>query len=143
MSINDEYVRMILTSNLPDELKISYIKTLNFIRNYSEEQLQEIEDKIYTLNEKTLTENERMLYEINYLYSYFKDRNLDLTKLRKLYYNLKGIGKNEKEIKRIKRDITKLQLENNLKIRFYNSYMDLLDETKKQIRRKSEGTLHK
>ena len=143
MSKIDEYMTIILTSDMSDEEKISYLKVLDLVRRYSEEQLAEIENKIYTLDEKPIPDKDRMLYEINHLYDYFKNRNMDLTRVRKLYYNLRNVDKNDKEVRKVKSSITKLQLENNMNVRFYNSYFDLLDEIKKQNRRKNEGTFHK
>lgn len=143
MSKIDEYVIMLLELDIPEEQKISYLKVLNSIGKYSKQQLEELEDRVYTLNEKTLDEKDRLLYEINYLYAYYKSRNMDLTAVRKLYYKLRGIGQNEEEINKVKRNIIKLQLKNNLSTRFYNSYLDLLDEIEKQNRRKSQGTFNK
>ena len=143
MSNIDDYVVIILTSNMSENEKISYLRVLNSIRNFSEEQLQDLENKIYTLDEKPLSEKDRLIYEINYLYAYYKNRNMDLSNVRKLYYNLRSVGKNDNALKKIKRGITRLQLENNLKIRFYNSYLDLLEEIKKETRRKSERTISK
>ena len=143
MSKIDDYVAIILTSNMSENEKISYLRVLNSIRNFSEEQLQDLENKIYTLDKKTLSEKDRLIYEINYLYEYYKNRNMDLSNIRKLYYNLRSVGKNDNALKKIKSRITRLQLENNLKIRFYNSYLDLLEEIKKENLRKTERTFSK
>ena len=45
----DDYVSVILTSELPEESKVTYLKNLNVIQSLSEEQIVDLEDRIYDI----------------------------------------------------------------------------------------------
>ena len=139
----DEYVALVLTTNMSEIDKIKYLKILYSIKNYSKEQLETLEDKIYMIDKRPLSDIERIICEINYLHAYYKNKGKDLTEIRKLYYKIRGIKGNKEELNKRKRYITKLQIDNSLPIRFYNSYLDLLEEIRKQNRRKTQRTFHK
>ena len=139
----DEYVALVLTTNMSEIDKIKYLKILYSIKNYSKEQLETLEDKIYMIDKRPLSDIERIICEINYLHAYYKSKGKDLTEIRKLYYKIRGIKGNKEELNKIKKYITKLQIDNSLPIRFYNSYLDLLEEIRKQNRRKTQRTFHK
>ena len=137
----DDYVAIILTSDMTEEQKIAYLKILNKVKKYTPEQLKKIEDKIYTLEGEPLSEKDRIIYEINYLNGYYKNRDMDLTEVRKLYFQIRSARANSEDITKVKINITKLQLENCLNIRFYSAYLDLLKEKEKQNMRKIQRTL--
>lgn len=139
----DDYVSMILTSELPDDSKVSYLRHLNTIQALSENQLIELEDKIYDIDHKKLTEKDKLTYEANFLYAYYKDHNLDLTDIRRLYYKISRALSSEVDINNVKMYITQLQLDNGLGIRFYKSYLDLLEKMEKEKNRKPQRTFHK
>ncbi len=139
----DDYVATILTSDLTDEEKIFYLRNLNDIARFTPEQMQELEDRIYILGDKTLTEKERLTYEANFLYNHYKNNALDLTDVRKIYYKIRRITSSEDDIDNVKMQITRLQLSNGLDIRFYKSYIDLLEKMEKDNRRKTQRTFHK
>lgn len=139
----DDYVSMILTSELPDDSKVSYLRHLNTIQALSENQLIELENKIYDIDHKKLTEKDKLTYEANFLYAYYKDHNLDLTDIRRLYYKISRALSSEVDINNVKMYITQLQLDNGLGIRFYKSYLDLLEKMEKEKNRKPQRTFHK
>lgn len=139
----DDYVSMILTSELPEDSKVSYLRHLNTIQALSENQLIELEDKIYDIDHKKLTEKDKLTYEANFLYAYYKDHNLDLTDIRRLYFKISRALSSEVDINNVKMYITQLQLDNGLGIRFYKSYLDLLEKMEKEKNRKPQRTFHK
>lgn len=139
----DDYVSMILTSELPDDSKVSYLRHLNTIQALSENQLIELENKIYDIDHKKLTEKDKLTYEANFLYAYYKDHNLDLTDIRRLYFKISRALSSEVDINNVKMYITQLQLDNGLGIRFYKSYLDLLEKMEKEKNRKPQRTFHK
>ena len=139
----DEYVSTILTSELPEESKVTYLKNLNVIQALSEEQIVGLEDRIYDIGHKRLSEKDKITYEANFLYAYYKDNNLDLTDIRRLYYKISRATSSDVDINNVKMYITQLQLDHGLSIRFYKSYLDLLEKMEKERSRKPERTFHK
>ena len=139
----DDYVSTILTSELPEESKVIYLKNLNVIQALTEEQIVSLEDRIYDIGHKRLSEKDKITYEANFLYAYYKDNNLDLTDIRRLYYKISRSTSSAVDINNVKMYITQLQLDNGLSIRFYKSYLDLLEKMEKERSRKPERTFHK
>lgn len=139
----DDYVSTILTSELPEESKVIYLKNLNVIQALTEEQIVSLEDRIYDIGHKRLSEKDKITYEANFLYAYYKDNNLDLTDIRRLYYKISRSTSSAVDINNVKMYITQLQLDNGLSIRFYKSYLDLLEKMEKEKRRKPQRTFHK
>lgn len=139
----DDFVSTILTSELPEETKVTYLRNLNVVERLSERQIVELEDKIYEMDHKRLSEKDKITYEANFLYAYYKKNNLDLTDIRRLYYNISRASSNADDINNVKMFITQLQLDNGLSIRFYKSYLDLLEKMKKENSRKPQRTFHK
>ena len=139
----DDYVSTILTSELPEESKVIYLKNLNVIQALTEEQIVSLEDRIYDIGHKRLSEKDKITYEANFLYAYYKDNNLDLTDIRRLYYKISRSTSSAVDINNVKMYITQLQLDNGLSIRFYKSYLDLLEKMEKEKRRKTQRTFHK
>ena len=82
----DDYVSTILTSELPEESKVIYLKNLNVIQALTEEQIVSLEDRIYDIGHKRLSEKDKITYEANFLYAYYKDNNLDLTTVWLIFF---------------------------------------------------------
>lgn len=139
----DDYVSTILTSDLSDDTKVHYLKYLNTLSKMSPEQMQAIEDRVYILGRDRLTEKDKLIYEANFLQAYYKSNNLDCTDIRRLYYKISRASSVGNDINEIKMLITQLQLDHGLSIRFYKSYLDLLEKLEKQNNRKQERTFHK
>lgn len=139
----EEYVSTILTSELTDDEKIAYLRIVHQLQNLSEKQIKDLEDKIYILGNKTLSEKDRLLYEANFLHGYYKCKDLDLTEIRRLYYKINKSSSTEEDINKLKMLITQLQLENGLNIRFYKSYLDLLEKMQEEQCKKMPRTFHK
>lgn len=139
----DDYVSIILTSDLSDDEKITYLKNLNTIQNFSPEQLEYLEEKTYEIGHKKLTEKDKLTYEANFLYAHYKGNNLDLSDIRRLYYKISRVGSSMIDINNVKMFITQLQLNNGLGIRFYKSYLDLLEKMAKEKNKKTQRTFHK
>lgn len=139
----DKYATIILTSNLSEEDKIEYLRYLYLLENYTLEQLTELENKIYVLEGNEISEKDKLMYEANFLYVYYKRHDLDISDIRKLYYKIKRASNSETDINKVKMYITQLQLNNGLSIRFYKSYLDLLEKMGKENNRKSQRTYHK
>lgn len=139
----DDYVSIILTSDLSDDEKVTYLKNLNTIQNFSPEQLEYLEEKTYEIGHKKLTEKDKLTYEANFLYAHYKGNNLDLSDIRRLYYKISRVGSSMIDINNVKMFITQLQLNNGLDIRFYKSYLDLLEKMEKEKNRKTQRTFHK
>ena len=143
MKKTDEYATIILTSNLSEEDKIEYLRYLYLLKKYSLEQLTELENRIYVLEGNEISEKDKLMYEANFLYAYYKKHDLDISDIRKLYYKIKRASNSETDINKVKMYITQLQLNNGLSIRFYKSYLDLLEKMGKENNRKSQRTYHK
>ena len=143
MKKTDEYATIILTSNLSEEDKIEYLRYLYLLKKYSLEQLTELEYRIYVLEGNEISEKDKLMYEANFLYVYYKRQDLDISDIRKLYYKIKRASNSETDINKVKMYITQLQLNNGLSIRFYKSYLDLLEKMGKENNRKSQRTYHK
>ena len=139
----DDYVSIILTSDLSDDEKVTYLKTLNTIQNFRPEQLEYLEEKTYEIGHKKLTEKDKLTYEANFLYAHYKDNNLDLSDIRRLYYKISRATSSSIDINNVKMFITQLQLNNGLGIRFYKSYLDLLEKMEKEKNRKTQRTFSK
>lgn len=143
MKKTDEYATIILTSNLSEEDKIEYLRYLYLLKKYSLEQLTELENKIYVLEGNEISEKDKLMYEANFLYVYYKRHDLDISDIRKLYYKIKRASNSETDINKVKMYITQLQLNNGLSIRFYKSYLDLLEKMGKENNQKRQRTYHK
>ena len=143
MKKTDEYATIILTSNLSEEDKIEYLRYLYLLKKYSLEQLTELENRIYVLEGNEISEKDKLMYEANFLYVYYKRHDLDISDIRKLYYKIKRASNSETDINKVKMYITQLQLNNGLSIRFYKSYLDLLEKMEKEKNRKTQRTFHK
>ena len=72
-----------------------------------------------------------------------KRHDLDISDIRKLYYKIKRASNSETDINKVKMYITQLQLNNGLSIRFYKSYLDLLEKMGKENKQKRQRTYHK
>lgn len=139
----DDYVSTILTSDLSDDEKVTYLRNLNVIQNLKPEQIAELEERIYDFGNKKLSEKDKLTYEANFLYAHYKTHDLDLTDIRRLYYKISKATSSEQDINSVKMFITQLQLNNGLGIRFYKAYLDLLEKMEKEKNRKQERTFHK
>ena len=85
------------------------------------------EDKSYHFKGKTLSEQERIIYELNRLLKYQK---IDSTSIKKLAYQLSN-KKSLENYNDIKKKITKLQLENGVTPCFYSIFESLIEEETK------------
>ena len=139
----DDYVSTILTSDLSDDEKVTYLRNLNVIQNLKPEQIAELEERIYDFGNKKLSEKDKLTYEANFLYDHYKAHDLDLTDIRRLYYKISKATSSDSDINNVKMFITQLQLNNGLGIRFYKAYLDLLEKMEKEKNRKQERTFHK
>ena len=139
----DDYVSTILTSDLSDDEKVTYLRNLNMIHNLKPEQIAELEEKIYDFGDKKISEKDKLTYEANFLYAHYKANDLNLTDIRRLYYKISRATSSDSDINNVKMFITQLQLNNGLNIRFYKAYLDLLEKMKKEKSRNQERTFHK
>ena len=83
---NEKYLQTILSSEFPDEVKVNYLRNLYTIQKLSPEQMEDLEERIYNVGKKILSDKERITYEANFLYSYYKENDLELTDIRNLLH---------------------------------------------------------
>ena len=117
--------RIIYSEKLSPEEKKYYIMMLETIKNMDVKDANDYEQKSYMVGGRKLTDKERILYELNYLKKIGKE---DKERIIKKYAYQLNSNKTKSNYDRLKKEITKLQLENNIKPRFYSVFESMLNE---------------
>lgn len=113
--------------------------------------LEKLEDKVYTINRKLLSDDERIILEIKSIASYL-EKNIDklpsdlvsyvfeeLKELNELIHD--GELKNSNMIDYFKKQISLLQASLGLKIKFYNAALEVFDEQIKLLMAKTDDNI--
>lgn len=132
MGMADEYVtiitKMLEDSTLTKKEKIGYLSLLECILEKKED-AKYLEDRSYTINGKTLSEKERVIYELNHLYQSVGD---DIaSELRQILYAFQK-KKGKDYISNAKQKITKLQIQKGIKPTFYTIFEELMQSFQKK-----------
>ena len=133
--------QIINCKRIADADKKGYIKLLKLIENLNTDQLNDYEQMLYMINGRKLTDRERILYELSFLN--LNDPEMKLL-VKKYAYRLKHNSNNKTNIDKLKKSITKLQMQNNIKPGFYSVFESLIDDETKEtvdeaVLRKVEG----
>ena len=132
--------QIIKCKRISDADKKGYIRLLKLIENLNTDQLNDYEQMLYMINGRKLTDKERILYELSFLNL---DPEMELL-VKKYAYRLKHNSNNKTNIDKLKKSITKLQMQNNIKQGFYSVFESLIDDETKEtvdeaVLRKVEG----
>lgn len=125
-----QLVEQLITSKkiTPDEKK-RYLKLLDKLQMMKKVSPEEYENKSYIYRGKILSDIDRIIYELNRL-SKQKDLKVTEPTLKKMAYQLNK-DKSKRSCADLKKQITKLQLNNNITPSFYSIFESLVDEETK------------
>jgi hypothetical protein len=133
------YAKMILsTDSLSEDEKISYIQLIEKLRKSENVNLKELEKLSYTTKSRTLSDKEMINYELNRIYCFLEnsDKYIDNIEKEKIENLLKKIAYankrkvSEDAVKKMKLEITKLQLKYSLESDFYTVFESLVESLK-------------
>lgn len=126
-----------LYMNLYKIYKLFYVN-YNLKESNTQKKLNELEDKIYTINGQVLTQKERIILELKNIYKFIQKNDNKISSITKqtIYNELnslnnilrKNIQFDNDMIKYFKKKISLLQAYLGMNIKFYNEALELFDE---------------
>ena len=130
---NNLYERILKSKDYNGKQKKALLKILDFVYSYSDEELKKHEDMTYTVNGKTLDDNNRIKIELikikknlkevqskNNYNEYSKINDDKFLKIMKEY-------ESNTDYNMLKKDITEYQINNGLNPKFYTSFNKILN----------------
>lgn len=132
INYNELYEKILKNEEIPANKKAALIRMLKYYASFkSAQDAKEREDETYTIHNSKIDDKDRIyleLYKIEDLYKNdgFKKTTIDkLINLKKEYSKLLEI-KEEKNIQKMKEDLTEIQIENDINPKFYSTYDSIL-----------------
>lgn len=123
-----EYIKSIIESpNLTEKDATNLLRLVELLRVIGKNDPKDIEDQSYKIGDAKLSENEKIIYELNYLYDTLKEEKDTESLIKKIAYQMKE-DNSSNDYDPIKEQITMMQLDNDITPRFYSVFDSIINK---------------